>query len=769
MLKSIRQQIVFMNCSLVILAIIVSMSISYYLISSDFEKNSKQTNAVMAESLAANIGQFMHNAYNINDQVALNPDMTGNEGEKQKKILEDTVKRYPFFQLLASHTLAGDQTARSSGVLANRANRWWFKKFVTDNKSYITKSYYSVNDHIAVTTAVNGMYSDGRLVGLMMADIDTATLQQMVEKYNVGAGSYAYLLDGDGVVVAHPDKGQVAELFNYKTQKKYLLKRDAQGNISKDANGNEIVEEVGFAVPLKLKDIIDRVMKGEKGVGEYTDDNGDEYICAYRSIPLPGGSDPWNLLMIQKKSAALAFINNMAIKNILVGLFVILLSALFSFWFSTRFTKPLLKIVAATEHIKNGDLTVGVDVKSGDEIGILANNFNIMVGDLRTMIQDIYSSTLEMQGSSNQLIDIAANVAANSQEMSATVSVVSAAVEQISASTEENASSTEHVSHSVESVAKMANEMSAAAKEALRASTSVSDEVKAVSSVVEEVAQSINRVAVFAQEVAVSCQRSIVITAEAKNRSIETNDIIAKSNISSKQISKIVDVIRHIAEQTNMLALNATIEAAGAGEAGKGFAVVAAEVKELSRRTAEEAGRIGMQIEEMQTNMGEAVAVVGKISAVIDETMEITRSIASAVSEQSPGMMSAATGLYSGQVRVTTINKEVAAIAGKAEQVSKNAMEAARGVEGMVHTTADIAQKAEDIAQRADEMKSVMRNISQATLEIAEGTQHISQNMQEADKAIMDTANIAVKVSDHACSVGELANRLEVLVRKFKV
>ena len=90
MFKSIRHQLIFMNCTLVTLAIVVSMSVSYYFISSGYERNIKQTNTVMAESLAANIGQFMQNAYNLNAQLAVNTDMLGSDGEKQKRVLAST-------------------------------------------------------------------------------------------------------------------------------------------------------------------------------------------------------------------------------------------------------------------------------------------------------------------------------------------------------------------------------------------------------------------------------------------------------------------------------------------------------------------------------------------------------------------------------------------------------------------------------------------------------------------------------------------------------
>ena len=764
MLKSIRHQSIFMNCVLVILAIAISMFASYYWISSDYEKTIKQTNAVMAEGLAANISQFMQNAYNLNAELGVNSDMIGGDGEKQKKILADTVKRYPFFQLIINHRLNGDQTARSSGELVNRADRWWFKKFMDEKKSYITKSYYSVSGNMAVTTAVNGIYDGDNLVGIMMADIETSTLQQMVEKYNFGEGNYAYLLDGEGVVVAHPDKGQVAELYNYKSQKKVILKRDAQGHILKDSKGNELTDEVDFTVPSKLKTIIDRAMKGEKGVGEYADNNGDDYICAYRSVPMPGNSTPWSLIMVQKKSTALAFLTNVAIKNSIICLFVVFFAGLFSYWFSRRFTDPILEIVNATNKIKNGDLTARVNIQSDNEFGVLAQNFNKMVDDLRLVTQDIYHATEEMQEGSTRLIDIACNVAANSQEMSATVGTISAAVEQITAGSQENASSTEQVSHRAKQVAKMADEMSLAAKETVKTSESIAEEVKEVSVVIEDVSQSIRQVANFAQEVAQSCKRSIDITTEAKTLSLSTNDIIAKTSLSSKQISKIVDIISRIAEQTNMLALNATIEAAGAGEAGKGFAVVAAEVKELSKRTSEEAARIGQQVEEMQINMNEAVTVVGKITGVIAETMDITQSIATAVSEQ-PQNFAAEQGAQ----RATTISREVAVIAGKAELVAKNAIDAARGAEAMFHATEKISQQADGVAQNADEIQAMINAIAQATQEIAQGTQDISQGIQDADKAIADTAEKATTVSGYAHDMGNLADRLKKMEEKFKL
>ncbi|MBP7254487.1 MAG: hypothetical protein KBA19_02270, partial [Negativicutes bacterium] len=287
-------------------------------------------------------------------------------------------------------------------------------------------------------------------------------------------------------------------------------------------------------------------------------------------------------------------------------------------------------------------------------------------------------------------------------------------------------------------------------------------EVKEVSTLMEEVSKSINQVANFANDVALSCERSIEISAEAESRARETDEIIRSLNINSKQVNKIVDIISNIAEQTNMLALNATIEAASAGEAGRGFAVVASEVKELSRRTSEEAGRIALQIEEMQSDMDVAVDMVGKINEVILESKDITKRIATAIGEQSSEE-------YKKDKGISTLKEEVNLIASKAQNVAQNAVQATLGVKAMLRNTEEIAESVEQVATSTTEIQESMANISKATLEIVKGTQDISSSLEEADAAIVDTSNKAVKVSYCADEADELASRLKELVSRFKL
>jgi len=113
-----------------------------------------------------------------------------------------------------------------------------------------------------------------------------------------------------------------------------------------------------------------------------------------------------------------------------------------------------------------------------------------------------------------------------------------------------------------------------------------------------------------------------------------TNREIAGLAQAAQKIGDVVDLIRDIAEQTNLLALNATIEAARAGEAGKGFAVVASEVKSLAVQTAKATEEISGQISAVQTSTGKAVTAIGGIAARMQEINGHTSSVATAIEQQ---------------------------------------------------------------------------------------------------------------------------------------
>lgn len=251
----------------------------------------------------------------------------------------------------------------------------------------------------------------------------------------------------------------------------------------------------------------------------------------------------------------------------LVAVFALIFYLYAGFFVSTRTT--LRSLGAMMDKVAAGDMTVTFVAHSRDELGDLGQVFNGTVAKIHDLIERVGHtvSQVELQASQVQTISAQSNQAVSGQRSQ------------------------------IEQVATAMNQMSATAQEVARSAAA------AVNS-----AQSVNDETVSGRSLVQSQQSGIARLALEIDESVRVINQLAAD---SQSISSVLEVIKSIAEQTNLLALNAAIEAARAGEQGRGFAVVADEVRTLARRTQHSTGEIEQMISRLHSGVGAAVKAMG--------------------------------------------------------------------------------------------------------------------------------------------------------------
>jgi methyl-accepting chemotaxis protein len=272
-------------------------------------------------------------------------------------------------------------------------------------------------------------------------------------------------------------------------------------------------------------------------------------------------------------------VNGIIAVSVVASLMTVLLA-----WLLTRsIVTPLNRAVQAAETIASGNLTKVIEVDGKDEPAKLLGALSVMQANLRKTIEQI-------AGSATQL---------------------GAAAEELSTVTQEASRGLQQQNNEIEQAATAVNEMTAAVEEVARNAVSTSEASN----------QSTQAAREGRDRVVETVDAIQTMTHDVQNTSLMIEGLAAQG----RDIGKVLDVIRAIAEQTNLLALNAAIEAARAGEAGRGFAVVADEVRALAHRTAQSTQEIEKMVAGIQNGTGEAVSSMQQSNQRTQSTLEMAR------------------------------------------------------------------------------------------------------------------------------------------------
>jgi methyl-accepting chemotaxis protein len=325
--------------------------------------------------------------------------------------------------------------------------------------------------------------------------------------------------------------------------------------------------------------------------------------------------------------------------------------------------KSIVDVVSSLKDIaqEDGDLTIRIRTKNTDEIGDLVYWFNQFIAKLQGVVKDIGNS-------SKPLSNLASNLNQVSMQARDTITSQQMAAADAKAAVDEMTSSVDAVAHSANEAANAAGEASTAADDGQR--------------VVNQTVSSIQSLASRVEETAV---------------------VIKKLEEDSNQVGVVLDVIKGIAEQTNLLALNAAIEAARAGEQGRGFAVVADEVRTLASRTQQSTEEIQSTIEQLQDAARSAVSVMAK------GTEQATVSVDEA--NKAGSSLNAITDTIS---RITQMNDQIANSTGEQQKVADM-----------------ISSNVDDINSRTDDTTSSSEQLTAVSSELEQLSRDFSRIMQQ--------------------------------------
>ena len=509
--------------------------------------------------------------------------------------------------------------------------------------------------------------SDGTIVGAIIGRRDGTALNDITDEIKFGKRGYTFIVGSDSTLYAHPNRELVI----------------AQTNLFKEIETKGALKDLGVALK--------KLGTSKEGLLIYNYD-GDIHVTAMS--PIKGTA--WTLALNNYQADILEASNNLRNFLLLVVLIVVIAGIIAGAMVGLGISKPIVLLQNSVDKMSRYDLTEDTSkknlsiLKRKDEIGTIANALSVMRENLTKLVHVVSENSGQVAISSEQLTTITAQNSSAANEVARAIDEISKGAMDQAKETEMGATNMHKLSALIAQEQQYLSELNVSLNEVNTLKNMGLDAMKDLS------------------------QKNIDSSNAAKN----IHSVILETNKSAEKIENASNMIKNIADQTNLLSLNAAIEAARAGEAGRGFAVVAEEIRELAEQSNKFTDEIAIIIQDLNDKIDTSVHAIESVGTIMES-------------------------------QTTSVNNT----SSKFEGINA-------AIENMKQIIGTLNESSKTMEAKKEEIVETIENLSAISEENAAGTQEAAASVEEQTVSMDEIAHSSESLS-------QLAQELQLEIQKF--